>query len=294
VTRLGYFLGRAFGNLKARPWATAATVLTIALAFALLAAYLQLFQGLARAADVWAERLEVSAYLDGALSEADGRAIASRAAAWPEVQRATYVSRADALQRFRVSLGGQASLLDALPGNPLPASIEVALAPNARTPGGLVGVADRLRQLPGVTDVEYGREEAARLAALLRVVRVVGAAVAVVLGLVATLIVANTVRLALYAREEELALLRLVGATEAFVRAPFLIEGALQGALGAAVAVALAAAGYQLARPSLAGLGDLLGPATGRLLPLGTIAALVGAGALLGLVGSALSTRRRD
>lgn len=292
MRKLAYFLARALENLRARPWPTSVTVATIGLAFALLAGYLLLFQALMRAADAWGERLEVSAYLADTVGEAGGRALADRVGQWPGVAGATYVSKAEALVRFREALGGQTALLEALPGNPLPASVEVALAAEQRTAGGLLEVAARLRAQPEVSDVEYGREEAQRLATLLRVVRVAGAGVAALLGIVATLIVANTVRLALYARGEELELLRLVGATEGFVRAPFLIEGVLQGAAGACLAVLVTAALHRAARPAVLALGDLFAPAVTAFLEPVTMAALVGGGALLGLVGSLLSVAR--
>lgn len=289
-----YFLRRALENLRARPWPTAVTVATIALSFAVLTGYLLVFQALERAAELWGARLEVSAYLEDAVGEAGGRALAERVAGWPGVARVTYVSKADALARFRAALSGQSALLDALPGNPLPASIEVAPAPERRTAEGIRDLAARLQGLPGVSDVEYGREEAERLTAVIRVVRLAGLAVTILLGLAATLIVANTVRLALYARQEEIELLRLVGATDRFVRAPFLIEGALQGLAGALLAIGLAAAAHRLALPTLLALGDWLAPAALPFLSGRTVAALAGAGLLLGLVGSWVSVSRAE
>lgn len=287
-----YFLGRAVESLRARPWPAAVTVATITLAFALLVGYLLLFRALEQAAAAWGERLEVSAYLEDAVGEARGRDLARQVAAWPGVGRVTYVSKTEALARFRAALAGQAVLLEALPGNPLPASIEVALAPELRTAEGIRDLAGSLRGLAGVSDVEYGREEAERLAALLGVVRLAGLAIALVLALAATLIVASTVRLGLYARQDEVEVLRLVGATERFVRAPFLIEGGLQGLAGASLALGLAALAHRVARPSLAALGDFLAPAAAGFLPAETVAAVAGAGMLLGLAGSWLSVRR--
>lgn len=292
VRRFLYFLGRAVENLLARPWPTVVTVATIALAFGVLAGYLLVFQALDRAAGAWGERLEVSAYLEDAIGEAGGRDLARQVTAWPGVTRATYVSKEDALARFRAALAGQTALLEALPGNPLPASIEVSLAPDRRTAAGIRDIAAALRGLAGVSDVEYGREEAERLAALVRVVRLAGLAVGLVLALVATFIVASTIRLALYVRQEEVELLRLVGATERFVRAPFLIEGALEGLAGASLALGLAALARWIALPSLLALGDILAPAAVGFLPARTIVAVEGAGVLVGLAGSWLSLGR--
>ena len=292
MRRLAYFFARAVESLRARPWPTAVTVVTITLAFALLAGYLLLFQTLTRAADAWGERLEVSAYLAEGVDAAAGRALAERVARWPEVARAVYVSKSEALARFRAALGGQTALLEALPGNPLPASIEVSLVPEHRTPAGLAALEARLGAERGVTDVEYGREEAQRLASLVAIVRVAGGGIAGLLALVATLIVANTVRLALYARQDELELLRLVGATEGFVRAPFVIEGVLQGLAGAALAVAATAVAHRAARPTVAAVSDLLGSAAASFLDPSAVAMLLAGGALLGLLGSLLSVAR--
>jgi cell division transport system permease protein len=292
VSRLPYFVGRALANLRARPWPTAVTVSTIALAFLLLAGYLVVFQALARAAEAWGERLELSAYLHGRVADPEGLALAARVAAWPEVARAAYVSKDEALARFRAALGGQASLLDALPGNPLPTSVEVALRPGARSAAGIADLAARLGREPEVAEVEYGREEAERLATLLGVMRGVGLSVAALLALVATVIVASTVRLAFYMRQDEVDLLRLVGASERFVRAPFLIEGMLQGAAGAGLALLIAALAHRLASQSLAGAGGLVTPEAVAFLSPATASGLLAGGALLGLVGSFLSVSR--
>lgn len=293
MRRLDYVVRLALANLAARPWATAASVTTIAAAFALLAGYLVLFGAVERAAAAWGGRLEVAAYLDDAVGEAGGRALAERVASWAGAAAVTYVSKAEALARFRAALGGETALLDALPDNPLPASLEVRLAADHRTPEGIRRMAAALAALPGVTDVEYGREEAERLAALVRAARAVGLALALALALVALLIVAATVRLALESRRDEVEILRLVGASEAFVRAPFLVEGAVQGLAGALLAVGAAAAAHRFALPRLLGEEAWLAPLV-PFLPPATVAALAAGGLAVGLAGSWLSAARRQ
>src|SRR5204862_8052707 len=144
--------------------------------------------------------------------------------------------RAMALRRLRVDLGDMAGALDGLAQNPLPPSLEIT--PRVSLPPATVRfLAAQMGTLPGVTEVDYGREWLDKLEALARGLRVFGAgALFTVLG-AALLVVANTIRLAVYARRDEIEIMKLVGATDGYVRAPFLLEGALQGLLGAALAL---------------------------------------------------------
>src|SRR5207248_1102644 len=141
-----------------------------------------------------------------------------------------------ALSRLRVDLGDLSGSLEGLSQNPLPPSLEVTPR-EPLPPVGLRVLAAQLSQLPGVSEVEYGREWLDKLEALGRGLRAFGAgALLVVLG-AALLVVANTIRLAVYARRDEIEIMKLVGATDGYVRAPFLLEGGLQGLIGAGMAL---------------------------------------------------------
>src|SRR2546427_374424 len=173
----------------------------------------------------------------------------------------------------------------------LPASVETR--PRARLAAPSLRVlAGELEQLPGVRDVEYGREWLDKLEALGRGLRAFGAgALLAVLG-AALMVVANTIRLAVYARRDEIEIMKLVGATDGYVRAPFLMEGALQGVLGAGVAVGVVlAAQYWLLPHATQAFAVAAGVGAPHLLP-AHAAALLAAGALVGFVGSWIAVAR--
>jgi cell division transport system permease protein len=233
--------------------------------------------------------LQVVAYLEADLPEEEQRAIAARAATIEGVAGVELVTSSQALERFRAGSGG-ADLLAGLDENPLPASLEIQLDPTSRTELGIGIVASALDGLPGVDELSHGQswvEGYARAAALMRTVSVVlGSALSVA----ALLIVANTMRLAVYARQDELEILSLVGAGRIFQRAPFLIEGAVQGTLGGLLALVLLYVAFRSLLPQLEyGLALVLGQATPRFFEVREALALVAAGSGLGILGSGLA-----
>jgi cell division transport system permease protein len=227
---------RAALNLWRAPLPSLVSVLTIGLSLFIGASFvLGLFTARALLTS-WGAQASMTLYLDPATAEADGRALAQELRARGDVL-VRYVDPSMALKRLRADLGELATALDGLSQNPLPPSVEVT--PREPLPGPALRIlAAELGQLHGVRDVEYGREWLDKLEALGRGLRAFAAgALLAVLG-AALLVVANTIRLAVYARRDEIEIMKLVGATDGYVRAPFLLEGALQGLLGAGVAVA--------------------------------------------------------
>src|SRR5467141_4062130 len=227
------------------------------------------------------ERVEVVAYLlPGAPIEATAQALKD-IEAFPEVQSATYVSEDDALSRARAELVELRDVMQELERNPLPASIEVKLKPGFRDTDHVSAVAERLRGFGFVDDVRFGRdwvEKLDRLRGLAAAVGiVVGAAFAVII------IIGTTIRMAVLQRSREIAIMRLVGATDGFIRRPFLLQGAIKGLLGGAVAIGLSFGAYVLINRYLL-QSSFFTEEQG--------VAIVAFGALIGLVGSALSVGR--
>ncbi|MBW2273738.1 MAG: ABC transporter permease [Deltaproteobacteria bacterium] len=282
-----FVLGQsALRGLVASRVTSTVAVLTIAIALLLVGAFALVVGNMHGLLEHFGEELQVTAYLDADLSEQDQRNLAQRAATIEGVERVEWVTKEEAWERFSKSLGGS-TLLEGLDENPLPASLELRLLPRHRTPEGLAIVEESLDGLPGVDDLSRGQEWVegyARAASLLR-----SAAIGLggVLGVAALLIVANTIRLALYAREDELEILSLVGASRTFVRIPFLLEGTIQGALGGLLAVALLYVAFQLLVPQLRyGLELLLGNTEPRFFGGPGVLRLVVSGAALGMLGS--------
>jgi cell division transport system permease protein len=277
----------ALRGLRASAVTSSVAVFTIAIALLLAGGFALLVGNMAGVLNRFGEELQLIAYLEADLSPEDQLALARSVETVEGVEAVEFVSKARALEQFRKSIGGSA-LLDGLEENPLPASLVVSLLPSSRTPVGLEILVSALVGLPGVTELAHGQEWVERYARFTSLVRSGSLVLAVVLGLAALMIVANTIRLAIYAREDELEILTLVGASKLFVRVPFLLEGLLQGALGGAIALVVLFAAFGLVLPQLEyGLALILGSASPRFFTVNEAAALVLAGGGLGLFGSA-------
>jgi cell division transport system permease protein len=228
----------AFDEAMASLWrgrrSGALSTATIAVALFVLGSFLITTSNLERLGREWSNSAQLSVYLTDAVSAGERGAIERTLTPGNVVASVQYVSKADALARFKKTFSDLTSTIDGLGENPLPASFEVQLQGGANAVDLLVA---ELKQLPGVADVRYDREWLARLVAAIDVIRLVGGVLGAMLTLAAALTVANVVRLGLYARRDELDIMELVGAPQAFVKGPFVMEGTLQGGLGAVVAL---------------------------------------------------------
>ena len=290
LPRLRFFLEQALLGLWRSFGVTVLAVVTIGIALGLLATFAVVVSNLARVADRIGADVEISAYLVRTASTADAEASRAQIAGWPEVSAARYVTSTQAMDAFRASLHEDAVILEGLPADVMPPSIEVRLASREWTAAEVAGVAGRLDAVALVEDVRYGQQEIERVHALLGFARVVALVVAVVLCLAVILLVSNTIRLTVYARRDEIEIQGLIGATDAFIRAPFVIEGAIQGWLGGTVAgVGLLVLEGVLEEGLRRGLSYAYGPIQIELVPASFLGALLVLGVLLGLIGSLLA-----
>ena len=226
------------------------------------------------------ERVEVRAFI------AEGTAIEAVAAtmedvqAFPEVATATYVSQEDALKKARQELG---EFSDVFESDFLPASIEIRMKPGFGDPETVGAVAARMRTYPFVDDVRFGEEWVAKLHRIRTIATVVGIVLGLAFAAVAVIIIGATIRMTVLAREREISIMQLVGATDRFIRAPFLIEGFVKGILGGALALLLTwLASAMISRYFLdAEFFDM------RLALVGVVG-----GALIGIAGSPVSVGR--
>jgi cell division transport system permease protein len=293
LAKVSYFWRSAAGGLRHSPFVHFIAVTTIAIA--LFAAGLARTAG--RALDGLLASLggevEVTVYLAPELAPEQVEALRTKLQVVSGGQ-AVLVKPDEALKRLAHELGDLGDALSQLPENPLPPSLELSVAPEQRTPELLEALSTQIRALPGVTGVDYGREAVERLTAIARALSF-GGLVAFAVVLFATIIIVSaTLQLAIYARREEIEIQKLVGATDRFVKAPFLIEGLFQGLLGAAVALMGLWTFGRLVGPTLTSLFSfLLGPtASEPMLRPGLALELVVAGSLLGLVGSFIAVGR--
>jgi cell division transport system permease protein len=263
---------------------------TIALALFVLGAFLMVTSNLQRLGAEWSSAAELSVYLQDDIKPEDRAAVERLLAPGEVVASREYVSKSDALARFKQTFSELAGTVDGLGENPLPASFEARLRPSASA--GIDALAARLRQTTGVADVRYDRQWLTRLLSAISVIRTAGLALAAILTLAAALTVANVVRLALYARRDELEIMHLVGAPAVFVRGPFVMEGVLQGGAGALAAVVLLGATYSILRGRyLMPLASAVNLPSIAFLPVEVCALLVVGGMAVGCLGGLLAAR---
>jgi len=211
---------------------------TIAVALFVLGLVLLATSNLERLGLEWSSAAELSAYVDDAITPVQKAEIERVLAPGDIVSGYEYVSKAEALQRFKQIFADLSTTVDSLEANPLPASYEVRLRPSTHASDDVEALGGRLRMTPGVTDVRYDRQWLDRLMGGVRLVRTAGLVLGGILTFAAALTVANVVRLALYARRDEIEIMNLVGAPSVYVRGPFVVEGVLQGGIGALAALA--------------------------------------------------------
>ena len=266
---------------------------TIAVALFVLGVFLLATSNLERLSRDWSRTAELSVYLGDAATPEERSAIERLVAPGPLVAGHEYVSKAEALKRFKQTFADLATQTDALEGNPMPASYEVRLNPSGAAPGPVEELAARLRQSPGVADVRYDREWLDRLLSAVTVIRGVGLALSAVLTIAAALTVANVVRLALHARRDEVEIMQLVGAPTVYIRGPFVMEGVLQGGIGAIVALVLLAALFLAVKGQyLTPLAATLNLASVGFLPVQLCAMLLLGGMTVGCIGGLVAARR--
>lgn len=264
---------------------------TIAIAVFVLGIFLLATSNLERMADEWRQAAELSVFLDDELNEENRRAIEALLAPGAAVTSHDFVSKADALARFKEMFGELAAPAETLESNPIPASFEVRVRADAPAEA-IAALASRLRMAPGVSDVRYDREWLDRLLAAVSLVRRAGLILGALLTVAAALTVANVVRLALSARHDEIDIMELVGAPSAYVTGPFVAEGVLQGGLGALAALGTLLGTFVAARGSyLLPLAATLNVSGVRFLTPATCIYLMLGGMCVGCLGGILATR---
>ena len=284
---LQYFLAEAAASLW-RGWASAIlAVLTIAAGLFVLGFFLIVNANVQRVASRWGEAAELSVFLKDDASPQHVKMVDDLIAGSGLSAQREYVSKADALARFRQEFPDLAPATARLERNPFPASYEVRLRPEAQQAGEAVdALAATLTGVAGVAEVRYDRRWLSRLAAAMRVVGGVGALIVAMLALAAALTVANVVRLTAYARRDEIEIMQLVGAPLAYVRGPFITEGVLQGGAGALIAIVALGLVFMAARARYGAMAaEALGLGSITFLPAELCLLLIVGGMLLGCLG---------
>jgi cell division transport system permease protein len=292
LAHLRYFATDALDEWRHSPGPNLLATATLAAVLFVAATNLVLLTNLSQRVGRWKSDLRVSVYLQDGARDADVDALNAKLAAVSGVARVDRVDKDEALRRFKASFKDLADVPSQLDKNPLPASLEVILDPGPRARDTARDVGAACAGSSAVEEVRYDQEFLDRVDALLDVARWGGAILGLIVFTAVAFVVAGVLRLTVYARRDEIAIMHLVGAPPMLVRGPFLVAGLVQGLVGGLLALFLVEAVRRAVR-SYAGAGaaGLLDLAAGSPLPLGPSLVIVGAGAALGVASAWFAVR---
>ncbi|UCF30312.1 MAG: ABC transporter permease [bacterium] len=293
MTRLISSLIRALNNLRQSWVVSTITTGIIALSLFLVGGYLLLTHNLDRVIDRWRTEVRITIYVRDGADLADIHALQDSLASFPEVESVTFVTKDQALEEFRAMLQEEDDLLDGLEEHPIPASLRLTPQTSFRSAEGIYAILSRIGDDPIIEEITYGQDWIQRLERAVSALNLGAAILGGILSLAAIFIISNTIKLTVMARKDELEIMRMVGATEWFIRTPFLIEGLIQGAAGSLVSIALLIFAFRFMSSQLdPAFFQALGMASVDFLPTGTIAGILIGGMLLGGLGSLASVGR--
>lgn len=288
-----YLSRKTIGAMTRSPGRNLVAIATIAVSLLLLAVFAALLGGIRSAADLLARDVVFAVYVPRTLSDAASQALRASVESLDGVSEARLIGSEAALGLLRAGLGQDASLLAGLPEDVIPPSLEVRLVSRPWSTEQLRSLTDRIAKLDGVEEVRSNAADLARLSSVLAIVRTGAWVLGLVLCASTILIITSTIHLTMHARRDEIEVMSLVGASPAFLRAPFVLEGALQGLLGAVAAVAacwaLRGALELLVRESLTAAAI---PSAAQEVSGAWIAGMIPAGILLGVAGALLAVGR--
>ncbi len=283
-----FSIGRAWQGFWRNALMSLAATLTMVLMLLLLAGFFILQNVLLASLSFVEQKVEVVAYVENTATQDQVDELVARIGAMPETASVEFITREVALERFRVAqeAQGREDLTKYLESNPLYASLNVKLT----SPGDLEVLAETLRQDPIIRNVLNIEALVERVTTVTGVVRTGGGVLLVVVGLIVLFIIVNTIRLAVVARAEEIEIMRLVGASDAFIRWPFVFEGALVGLLGALITLALLVLAADPLSAAMVGFFNILPLQLGTL-GRDTAVIVLATGLGLGVLGSWVSVR---
>jgi cell division transport system permease protein len=287
IAFIAFSLRRAWQGFWRNGLMSLAATATMVLMLVLLSGLIILLTGLDVTLKYVSQEVQVVAYLKDTATQPDVAGLQVTLGKMPQVTAIKYVSKDQALKDFQARQPDAAALIDSLKSNPLPASLEI----NLRDPSDYLDVATYLRTQDQVSSVQDIKATVDQMVAIIGILRTGGIAVLAIVGLIVLFIIVNSIRMAVVARADEIEIMRLVGASDAFIRWPFIFEGALVGLIGALITIGL----LLLIRDSLVTFISTFfsvfpGDAS-ALVGQNLVLLVLGTGVGIGVLGSSLSVR---
>ena len=291
-SQMSFVVRRASSNLRELLWTHVLTSGTMAMTLFIFGSFMLLETNLQSLLKGWGDQIQLNAYLERGLGDSETESLLNRVRALPEVLRVRHITQEQAWRDFHAALGAQSNVLDGLPADVLPSSLEIAVRPAFRDTPLVERLAARLKQEKGITLVEYPRDWIDRLSLLVLAVEWVKWILAGGLFAITFFIVGSTVKLAILARRDEIEIMQLVGSSRTMIQAPFVLEGMVLGLVGGALAVAGLWGAFELARQKFSLSGGMWGaPNQWQFLDINGMALILLLGWFLGSAGSLFSLR---
>ena len=288
--RIGYFLAETAQNLRRNFLMTIAAISTVAISLLLLGGVQILGMVVKNVTLNWEAKVEISVYLRDDIGPEERTSLTQQINSYDEVQEVTYVTKEDAFAEFRERYRHQPEFYENLPEDALPASLRIKLTDAKFTEE----VADRIQGAPGVDEIRFGGDIIKRLLQVNSLLRTITFGMSLILMVAAAALIANAIRLAIYARRDEIGIMKLVGATNWFIRIPFMLEGVFAALAGALISGAVVLGGNALLFSRIGDAIPFMEPvltfSAGEIA--GVLLLLAGVAALVGLVGSTMALRR--
>jgi len=288
---VAWYLKRAIEDILANRFLNAVTVATISLAILIVSFGMLLVVNTADVLTAWKRGTRIMAYLKSDTAAAAVLSLKRAIESIDGVAAARFIPRDQAMAHLKAQLRRQASLFDHLAENPLPDAFEIRVLPTDEGWEQIERIAAGIGAFAEVDDVEYGQQWVATFRGIVDLIQLASIVTAVLFLLATVAIVANTIRLVIYSRQQEVDIMRLVGASEGFIQAPFYIEGLIQGLAGAAIGLAMLFAVFSLLaagaeQSAVAGMFEI------RFLSADMIVAIVVASMIVGWLGCYVSLRQ--
>lgn len=286
---LSYFWGETFRSLFRNRFMAIASVLTVTLSMFILGVFLSAVLNINHMASYLENQVEMTVYLKDGLTTDQVMGIGKYLKAQPGMKEIKFTNKDQAMKDFRERMGDQQGLLDAINGNPLPASYQMSF----QTPEQLKTAAEVVAKYQGVETVQYGKDIIEQLYKVAQVIRLSGIVLIIFLAGAELFIISNTIRLTVFARRREIQIMKYVGASNGFIRWPFLFEGMVIGFLGSGFASLILWEGYKTVVSEMAAAGLVFIPMISLWPFMGyTTLIILAAGIVIGVMGSAISLRK--
>ena len=235
---MNIFVKRAIQDIRQNRFLNAVTIITIALSILIVSAFALFFINTHDLMNAWKRGLRIMAYLKPNTLQTEIPELKNKIQTMFGVSDIRFISKKQALDQLKTQMKRQSSLLENLRENPLPDAFEIRMVASSQSWEKVEALSSKIQSLPQVDEVEYGQRWLERFTNIFDLFRLAGYALGGLFFMAAVFFVANTIRLVLYSRREEVEIMRLVGAADSFIKTPFYIEGIIQGALGGIIGLA--------------------------------------------------------